>query len=186
MQIIIAVADALEFAAKNGIIHGNLRPSNILFTGDDTVKVSDFGLPPHYNLMEKNWYAAPEKRVSKQGDVYSLGVILHQLLFGKNPVYDRSSNLFLGRVNHIIPPPMEKILRKLLAIRVTQRYRSTEEFLIDWDEYQKSVSDSKKVLAPKQPAKKPRRINKTVMIAAAIGLASLIIVLTLVFTGLLK
>ncbi|UCD94393.1 MAG: serine/threonine protein kinase, partial [Candidatus Zixiibacteriota bacterium] len=104
MQIIIAVADALDFAAKNGIIHGNLRPSNILFTRDDNVKVSDFGLPPHYNLMEKNWYASPEKRVSKQADVYSLGVILHQMLFGKNPVYDRSSNLFLGRVNNIIPP----------------------------------------------------------------------------------
>jgi serine/threonine protein kinase len=186
MEIIIAIADALDFASRNGIIHGNLRPSNILFTNDETVKVSDFGLPPHYSLMEKNWYAAPEKRVSKQGDVYGLGVILHQMLFGKNPVYNRSSNLFLGRVNHIIPAAMERILGKLLAIRVSQRYRGIEEFLLDWDEYQKSVADSEKVRMPKPPVNKFARNRKTIAIAAAVGLVSLIVVLALVFSGLLR
>jgi len=181
MSIIIAVADALDFAHKNGVVHGNLRPSNILFADEDNVRVSDFGLPPHYSLMDKNWYAPPEKRVSKQGDVFSLGVILHQIIFGKNPIYNRSSNLFLGRVDGIIPRGMQRILEKLLAIRLNQRYRSIEEFLFDWDELQKSLSDSKKLrksaVVPKPAANK----NKAGIITAGISAALLLVAVILIF-----
>jgi len=178
MDIVIAAADALDFAHKNGVIHGNLRPSNILFDSDENVKLTDFGLPPHYNLMEKNWYAPPEKRVSKQGDIFSLGVILHQLIFGKNPIYNRSSNLFLGRIDGIIPRGMQKILEKMLAIRLTQRYRSIEEFLFDWDELQKNLSDSRKkrrVSVPARPARKDNK-KKIIIISAS---ATIFIVITL-------
>ena len=97
MEIAGQIADGLNFAHKNGIIHGNLRPSNVLFTRDDAVKLTDFGLPPHYDLMKKNWYAPPEKRVSKQADIYGFGVILYNLLYGKNPSYDRNGLLMIGR-----------------------------------------------------------------------------------------
>ena len=178
MEILIAIADAIDFAHKNGIVHGNLRPSNILFTSEEELKVADFGFPPHYNLMEKNWYAPPEKRISKQGDIYSMGVMLHQLIFGKNPIYDRSSHLFLGRTDNIIPHGMRKIMEKLLAIRASQRYRSIEEFLFDWDELQKFLTDSQKprrVARPEQESTPSRK--KTIIISAAIAIATLAIVL---------
>lgn len=185
MEIIEAIADALDFAHKNGIVHGNLRPSNVLWAHDDTIKVTDFGLPPHYSLMEKNWYASPEKRTSKQGDVYALGVILHQLLFGKNLIYDRASNLFLGKVSHIIPPPMEKILGKLLAIRVSRRYRSVEEFLSDWDELQKSIIDFRKRRARVKPKEKKRNMKMIIALAAA-GIGIAIIISMLIFSNLVR
>lgn len=174
MEIIIAVADALDFAHKNGIVHGDIRPSNILFSTEEDIKISDFGFPPHYNLMEKNWYAPPEKRVSKQGDIYSLGVLLHQIVFGKNPIYDRSSHLFLGRTDNIIPYGMRKIMEKLLAIRATQRYRSIEEFLFDWDELQKFLTDSQRPHRAAQPAKEGGQSRKkTALISAVIAAVTL-------------
>lgn len=179
MDIIIAIADALDFAHKNGVVHGNLRPSNILFAADDIVRVADFGLPPHYSLMEKNWYASPEKRVSKQSDVYSLGVILHQLVFGKNPIYSRSSNLFLGRTDGIIPRGMDKIFEKLLAIRITQRYRSIEEFLFDWDTLQKNLSDSQRPRRAAPPNDTGKDSARTIIKISAISAAVVIVTVIL-------
>jgi len=170
MKIVVAIADALEFAAQNGIVHGNLRPSNVLFVNDDEIKVTDFGLPPHYDLLEKNWYAPPEKQVSKHGDVYSLGVILHQLLFGKNPVYDRQSNLFLGRDKDTLPRGMEAVMQKLLAIRIAKRYRSIDEFLADWDELQKNIVDTNRRHRPIKVSKKGLSKKHKIMIAALAGI----------------
>ncbi|MCP4704533.1 MAG: protein kinase [candidate division Zixibacteria bacterium] len=55
MEIVKQISEALHFAHNNGVIHGNLRPSNVLFTKDNVIKLCDFGLPPHYDLMKKNW-----------------------------------------------------------------------------------------------------------------------------------
>ncbi|MBN2227648.1 MAG: serine/threonine protein kinase [candidate division Zixibacteria bacterium] len=143
LEIIIPAVDALEHAHRVGIIHGNLRPSNILFTGDNEVRLADFGLPPHYSLMDKNWYAPPEKKTSKQGDIYALGVILYQLLVGKNPVYDRASQLYLGDLQDNIPDAIKKIIKKMLALRISQRYADAEELLKDWEAYQESLNKPK-------------------------------------------
>jgi len=131
LEITRQIAEGLHFAHKNGIIHGNLRPSNVLFTRDEVVKLTDFGLPPHYDLMKKNWYAPPEKRVSKQADIYGFGVILYNLLYGKNPLYDRNGFLMIGRGNDLIPGKLIDILKKLLAIKIANRYQDFEEYFAD-------------------------------------------------------
>ncbi|MFH2036000.1 MAG: serine/threonine-protein kinase, partial [Candidatus Zixiibacteriota bacterium] len=169
MKITLAVAEALDFVHKKGIIHGNIRPSNILFTSDEVVKVTDFGLPPHYNLMAKNWYAPPEKRVSVQADIYGLGVILFRLLFGKNPVYDRSSNLFLGHLGQSLPTGMSQILDKMLAIRVAKRYKTIDEFLVDWDAVLLDIERSKRKERPLPVNKNVRKKVNYFKIMAIIG-----------------
>ena len=128
MEIAKQIADGLDFAHKNGIIHGNLRPSNVLFNRDDVIKLSDFGLPPHYDLMKKNWFAPPEKRVSKQADIYGFGVILYNLLYGKNPSYDRNGFLMIGRGNDHVPGKLIDILKKLLAFKIANRYQDFDEY----------------------------------------------------------
>jgi len=186
MNIIMGVADALEFAHKNGIIHGNLRPSNILHTTDDDVKVSDFGLPPHYSLKEKNWYASPERKVSRQGDVYGLGVILHQMLFGRNPSYDRSSNLFIGRTENPIPPGMNDILKKLLAIRVANRYQTISDFINDWDMLQKSLGESKRRRVRVKPEVEKKDNKKYILIAAIISIFVIAAIIAYLYGDLFK
>jgi serine/threonine-protein kinase len=140
MDIIIPTAEALDFAHKNNIIHGNLRPANILFTREDKIKVTDFGLPPHYSMTEKNWYAPPEREVSRQADIFALGVIMHQLLFGKNPEYDREGKLFLGNLEWVNPDAINTILAKTLALRTAERYRSIGELLHEWEDFRSSLS----------------------------------------------
>ncbi len=186
MHIIMGVADALEFAHKNGIVHGNLRPSNVLLTNEDDVRVTDFGLPPHYNLKEKNWYIAPEKKVSRQGDIYALGVMLHQMLFGQNPNYDRSSNLFIGQTNIRLPRPLEEMLRKLLAIRVANRYRSVEEFINDWEQYQKSLNDSEREHVLPAPNDEKKNSKKLILVSSIIALTILALMTVYFYTGLFR
>jgi serine/threonine-protein kinase len=146
MDIIAQVAEGLDFAHKNNIIHGNLRPSNILFSKDETVRLTDFAFPSHYNMMEKNWYAPPERRISKQGDIYGMGVILHQMIFGKNPSYDRAGRLFHGALQNSIPSRLQEILSKLLSIRTANRYHAMDEFLADWREFKCSLGQPEESL----------------------------------------
>ncbi len=140
IKIIRNIANGLFFAHQNGIVHGNLRPSNILFSKDEVLKLTDFGLPPHYNLMEKNWYAPPEKRVSKQADLYALGVVFHKLLYGKTPTYGRNTHLILGSTDEPMPEIMRQILRKLLAFKIANRYQDFGEFFEDWTLLERTYS----------------------------------------------
>jgi serine/threonine protein kinase len=136
MEIIVSVASGLDFAHINNILHGNLRPSNILFDADEVIKICDFGLPLHYDAPhKKNWYSPPERKKSRLGDIYSMGVILHQMLTGRNPGYDGGDNLLLDDVRITLPEDIRGMLAKLLAIRVSRRYQSCEEFIHDWDDF---------------------------------------------------
>jgi len=160
MEIIVSVASGLDFAHRNNILHGNLRPSNILFDADEVVKICDFGLPLHYDAPRKrNWYAPPERKKSRLGDIYSMGVILHQMLTGRNPSYDRGDNLRLDDVRMILPEDIHTMLSKLLAIRVARRYQSCEEFIHDWDDFtqrHKAATAKKSMMPAPEPAGKDK------------------------------
>jgi serine/threonine-protein kinase len=76
---------ALNCAHAHGVIHGNLRPSNILFAENNFIKVTDFGFPAHSYSDADNWYRMKNATVSKGTDIYAAGVILFQLLSGVYP-----------------------------------------------------------------------------------------------------
>ena len=178
MEIISQVAEGLDFAHKHNIIHGDLRPSNILFTKEEKVKLTDFGFPPHYNMMEKNWYTPPERLNGKQGDIYAMGVILHQMLFGKNPSYDRAGKLFFGVFQKSTPAILQTILGKLLAIRTAHRYHAIEEFLCDWEEFRNSIQ------RPVESLEKEKSISihaKKRSFKILIAAAAVIVVILLIF-----
>lgn len=90
MPLAEQICDAMIFAHNNRIIHGNLRPHNILFDDNNVVKVMDFGFEPHYeNMLERNWYVADDTPNTIAGDVYAAGVIFYQLLTGALPEWKR-------------------------------------------------------------------------------------------------
>lgn len=184
-SVILQIASGLDFAHKNNIVHGNLRPSNILFDAEDTVKITDFGLPVHYDAAKKkNWYSPPEHKQSRAGDIYSAGVIFHQMLTGRNPAYDSADRLMLEDVQRLLPEDISNMLSKLLAIRVAHRYESFGELLLDWEDFerrQEEASRPRPVIA-EEPASKRSKIPFGLVAAVVAGLA-VVTVAVLYFAG---
>jgi len=185
LEIVLAIAGALAFAARHGLIHGNLRPSNVLFDSHDKIRVTDFGLPSHYSLTDKNWYAPPEKKTGKSGDVYSLGVIFHQLLFGKNPAYDRGNRLFLGKARHTVPETIFDMLSRMLAIRVDQRYRSVDEFLTGARPVLDELTGIDRPSRPPRAVDQPPRNSRSLTIIVGLLLLAAVITALLLFADVL-
>ncbi|MDX9856538.1 MAG: protein kinase [candidate division Zixibacteria bacterium] len=184
MELIAQVASGLDFAHKNNIIHGNIRPSNILFDKDETPKITDFGMPIHYDSPnKKNWYSPPEHKQSRQGDIYGLGVILHRMITGRSPQYDTGDNLRLDDVKLLVPEEVRRMLAKLLAIRVTYRYKTGEEFLADWDgfvEQEEAARRQRELRAQTPKVEKKKLPGWMIPAAAGGGLVLLIVILWLV------
>lgn len=134
-----AICEAVGHAHRNLVVHADIKPSNVVMGGDGTIKLLDFGiarlivdLDPDeedepYPLTRA--YAAPERSDGRQpaivGDVYSLGVLLHDMLTGELP---EAGRLASGFVQTRIPPrqlagDVDAILLKALATDPADRYQ---------------------------------------------------------------
>jgi serine/threonine-protein kinase len=134
-----ACLDGLDFAHKNHIIHGNLRPSNVLISKDQEPWLSDFGLPEHYARNRANWYGAPEGKRGVQADIYALGVIMYQLWTNQLPVYDRHGNLsFSGALEHA-HPGLGRVLTGMLKRNPIERFGSCEAVM---DEIERMLKEN--------------------------------------------
>ncbi len=148
------IAAGLSFAHRQDVVHGNLRPSNILFDIDETPKLCDFGMPAHYS-SKRNWYTPPEKGTSTRGDIYGLGVILHQLIVGKTPNFSRHGELLIDGGSVDLPEGIEKMLRKLLELQCVERYQTCDEFINDWRQFQESQKEPVKEVSTAEVTTKP-------------------------------
>lgn len=167
------VASGLNHAHKKDITHGNLRPSNILFTKKSVPMVTDFTLESHYrdNPDMENWYEPPEPVTSPQGDIYALGVILYQLITHKLPEKDKKTGIVhLQGMEGKAPAGLRKIIKKMLEKSRRLRYRSFDEVISDINNIEKKM----KMLSRKK-AEDEMRARKKKKIVRVLGLSLLII-----------
>jgi serine/threonine-protein kinase len=145
------VAGALEAAHRNGVIHRDVKPANILVCPDHRVKVADFGIAKVHDTTDHTQtgtmlgsvkYLSPEQvdglPVDARSDVYSLGIVLYEALTGRTPFEaDTPAATALGRLHHpptpprqlrpAIPAELEAVVLRALARDPAQRYGSAAE-----------------------------------------------------------
>jgi hypothetical protein len=162
-QVLEAVAYAQQFvyqdqdgSSHQGLIHRDLKPANMLITPDDRVKITDFGIVKLAGTEKTNTganygspeYVSPEQaegvEVDPRSDIYSLGIILYEMLVGTPPFHDeggRRSQLDIVRahlrqpprppseLNQQITPELEAVILRALEKRRENRFASAAEFL---------------------------------------------------------
>ena len=149
LELLIPVADALRACHAAGLIHRDISPDNIFLTSDGRVKLLDFGAAraaigsqsTNLSVILKEGYAPFEQyqRNGRQGpwtDIYALTATLYRLLTGDLPVTapDRVAGAPLPPVSERgikLPPGLQALLDKGLAIRPEQRYQTVDAFLSD-------------------------------------------------------
>ena len=117
IRIMREMCEGLSFAHKNRIVHGNLRPSNIMFTESDHIKITDFGLDEHYDDQkeEANWYSREALMGSPQGDIFAIGTIIYQMLTGQLPVWKRR-RLKPSKLFESNPANVQEIVINMLGV----------------------------------------------------------------------
>lgn len=152
------VASALSLAHKNQIIHRDVKPHNILITSSGIAKLADFGIARavskesieegNEKIMGSVHYFSPEQArgayVDERSDIYSLGIVLFEMLTGKVPFDgDNPISIALMHVNDPIPsvtsivkgipPQLEKVIEKATNKYQSNRYKSADEMITDLD-----------------------------------------------------
>jgi serine/threonine-protein kinase len=128
-RLMLQISHGMDFAHKNNVIHGNLKPSNILFDRDDEVKLADFALMGNVERNTVNWYQAPERRKSKQGDVYSAGIIFYQLLTNRIPTFDTHGKFVWIDSNRLTQEFQRSFIEKMIKTPPSERCRSFGEVI---------------------------------------------------------
>lgn len=154
-QIGIRILSALQHAHKNGIIHRDIKPQNILVHSDGLIKVSDFGIARvagsntishNDSLMGSVHYFSPEqaqgKEVTFASDLYSAGVVLYEMMTGQPP-FDGETPVAIAlqhisgkarpisELNPAVPPAMERVVAKAMEKQPESRYQSALEMAQD-------------------------------------------------------
>lgn len=154
-QIAIRILSALEHAHRNGIIHRDIKPQNILVHADGHVKVADFGiariansstLSRGDNVMGSVHYFSPEQARGESAnvtsDIYSVGVVLYEMLTGRVP-FDGDSPVAVAMqhlhnqpvpINEIapdVPPTVIQVCMKAMAKDPAMRYQSARDMAAD-------------------------------------------------------
>ena len=114
--IALAICNALHYAHKRKITHGNLRPSNILFNTHNQLKITDFGFDEHYkpNPLELDWYQSHEQdRNPVQNDIFSAAAIFYHMLTGSRLIY-KQGRIQSNRQFNQLDKPLKNLLRNMI------------------------------------------------------------------------
>lgn len=133
LRTIREICLGLAFAHQNSIVHGNLRPSNILFDENALVKLTDFGLDEHYQIgSEKNWYKLQREEKTKRTDIFSVGIILFQLLTGTVPKWKDKQLAPLEKFDEL-PEQLKTMVRTMVAWNPMSRQNNMIKVLDEID-----------------------------------------------------
>jgi serine/threonine-protein kinase len=185
------VATALGYAHKHGVIHRDVKPGNVLITDDGLVKVTDFGIARAINteesltqtgaVMGTATYFSPEQAegigVDARSDIYSLGVVLFEMVTGRPPFLGDTPVAVASKhvrdmpptpreINPSLSPTFEAIILKAMAKDPSHRYATAEDLRADLLRF----NEGRSVLAMDDPTAMQAALGTTAAIGAVGGM----------------
>ncbi|HEX2829834.1 MAG TPA: serine/threonine-protein kinase [Burkholderiales bacterium] len=155
LDIAVQVAEGLAYAHAHGVIHRDIKPANVLLAADGTAKIADFGIArmrsaearaEAVNVLGSPRYMSPEqvlgRRADHRSDIFSLGVMLYEMLTGSAPFAGADLNAILFQIVNLVPPApstiapgtptmLDFIVAKALTKSPEERYASSRELADD-------------------------------------------------------
>lgn len=155
LDIVAQVAAGLAYAHEHEIVHRDIKPSNIMVIRDGHVKITDFGIARMASsavrtqtgmVLGSPKYMSPEqvlgKTLDQRSDIFSLGVMLYEMLTGESPFMGENVNAIMfqtlntvpvapGKLNPRVPDMLNFIVAKALAKELDDRYQNAKDFATD-------------------------------------------------------
>ena len=174
MKLMEQVCSALDFAHQHNVVHRDIKPANLMLTSDDTVKITDFGTAKILqfgtaqtaHVMGTPSYMSPEqvkgKPVDGRSDIFSLGVILYELMTGEKPFPGQNITTVIYKIineepipprslDSSIHPGLSAVITRALAKDPAARFQNCHELLNALKNYHEMVSPDVTVrMAPSQ------------------------------------
>src|SRR5207237_517303 len=175
VSIAVQVAEGLAYAHQRGVVHRDIKPANIMVVANGPVKITDFGiarmrasgeLTQTGMMLGSPKYMSPEqvigKRADHRSDIFSLGIIVYESLFGSVPFNGENVTALMyqivhlappapSAVNHAVPELLDYIVAKMRAKPLEERYQSAQELAQDLRECERQLAAPPGSGAPPRP-----------------------------------